>query len=113
MVTVCREFRDPHKEYTDPGEYCTIEFTWFQLKKNPVVFKIIKINTVLFEILKFCILAFRMSLFSMQSDKELNKLKKSSLKRRKTIVSFLGIESDIRSSNALFKRAVDPCKSLF
>lgn len=34
MVTVCKEFRDPHKEYTDPGEYCTIEFTWFQLKKK-------------------------------------------------------------------------------
>lgn len=46
----------------------------------------------------------------MQSDKELNKIKKSSLKR-KNIVSFLAIESDTRSSNTLFKRVMDLCKS--
>lgn len=76
MDTVCKEFRDHHRHYTGPGEYCTIEFIWFQLKKyDPLVFKTIKIIKVLFETSKFCILVFWMSLFSMQNDKELSKTK--------------------------------------
>lgn len=59
MDTICKKFRDHHRQYTGPGEHYTIEFTWFQLKKyDPSVFKTIKMITVLLETLKFSILAF-------------------------------------------------------
>lgn len=110
MDTVCKEFRDHHRQYTGPGEYCTIEFIWFQLKKyDPLVFKTIKIIKVLFETSKFCILAYECHYSQC-------KMTRNSAKQRqekKKNVSFLAIENDIRNSSALFKTAMDLCKKVY
>lgn len=91
MDTLCKEFRDHHRQHTEPGEYCTIEFTRFQLKKyDPLVSKTIKIITVLSKKSKFCILAFECNYSHWKETRISTKWRNPHWKERKKL--FLSVQ---------------------